>query len=69
MLPRENLNFRNVRNAGFWQELRIFFGEPLFKPNMFPPPFPAPLKPNFFHDPPPLKSHQPPLPDQKMNGP
>ena len=67
MLPRENLNFLNVRNVGFRHSVRLFrllqvlslqnfknfFGDPPFKPTMFfYPPFP-PVKPHFFHDPPP----------------
>ena len=63
MLPRENLNFLNVRNVGFRHSVRLFrllqvlslqnfkncFGDPPFKPTMFfyPPPFP-PFKATFF---------------------
>ena len=49
MLPRENLKFLNVRNAGFWhpgrlfallqmqslENLKDFFGCPPFKPTRF----------------------------------
>ena len=65
--PGKIWTFLNVRSAGFWhsgrlftllqmpslQNFKNFFGDPPFKPTMFfwPPPFPAPLKPYFFHDP------------------
>ena len=78
MLPRKNLNFLNVRNVGFRHSVRLFrllqvlslqnfknfFGDPPFKPTMFFTPPSPPLKSHFFHDPPPLKSRQPPLPDK-----
>ena len=64
MLPWENLNFLNVRNAGFWhsgrlfpllqmpslQNLKDFLGDPPLQPIIFS--FDPPLKPFSFHAPP-----------------
>ena len=70
MLPPENLNFLNVRNAGFWhsgrlftllqmpslQNFKNFVGDPPFKPTVFFFTPPPPLKRYFFfRDPPPKK--------------
>ena len=79
---RENLNFLNITNAGFWhsgwlfalsqmlslQNLKEFFWwPPLFTQSFLP--APRPLKPYFWACPSLLKSHQPPLPNMKWTVP